>query len=286
MLPNIPIPRFEITVKDEGLSPDSIYHLITKPIVNKVQSLPNLSFTAGSSYMGMSKITAEFEVGSSPIVAYRGIKSKLTEIADKLPSSALQPVIRTVTLESLPVIWLSVQSKTKTLLQLSHLIDERIKPDLEGLGGVEGLDIIGQVPKKIRVHLNPEAMTKYLINLDMVYQAFKEKNVIVPGGTVNTETKKYFLKMDLKLQDINAIENMVVTYRDNVPIRMRDVATVVLQQTPETTYAYQNGKPRILVGVKKTESANTLTVIAEVKKYLNNTFKQANPEVHIKTRVK
>lgn len=269
-LPNINIPVFGISVLDQGLSIQKINTSITQPIQKWVEGLKGVKQITGKSYNNFSMVGVAFELGTDSEKAYLDLQKKMNKNVGFLPKSASSPILSQIRIQNTPIIWIIIQSMHLSSLDLSNVVQTYIQPQLENISGVAALDVIGSVPKKIRVELNQDKMSALGVPLDLIYQAFQKENVLLPGGEVEDYQNSYSLMLDLSLHSLDNIRSLIVAYRDTKPIYLSQVAHVELQKTADIAKAYYNNKPVIAIGVLRTEEANEIDVIQTVKNTLKN----------------
>ena len=130
----------------------------------------------------------------------------------------------------------------------------------------------------IRVNLSPDRMAAYKLTSSDLINAFNREHVQLPGGfLVSSQTEK-LLKLDLEFHHVSDLENLIIQHKDGAPIRLKDVATIEDSITDNRQVARYNGKPTVGLGIVKIANSNTVEIIKEVERRLNDEIRPNLPQ--------
>ena len=163
LTPSMSMPMFIISTVYGGAGPEEVESLVTSEIEGAIGTLSGLKNVQSISAENMSMIVVELEYGTDMSRANNDLQKRLNLIHNSLPEDASDPTIIEMSLDSTPVMQISVQA-TGDMDLLSYLQDNVVS-DFEKLDGVASVDIYGGQETYMQVRLIPEKLRQY--NLDM-----------------------------------------------------------------------------------------------------------------------
>jgi len=174
------------------------------------------------------------------------------------------------------VIWLAL-SGDRTIQQLNLYASNVLKKKFETINGVGEVVIGGRRDRVIRVNINPERMAAYKITANDLITAFNREHVQLPGGFLVSQQAEHLLKLDLEFHDVKALSELIVSTNSGVPIRIRDIATIEDGVNDNRQVARYNSKPTVGLGMVKIANANTVAIINEVERRLDQDIRPNLP---------
>src|SRR5690606_28747394 len=172
----------------------------------------------------------------------------------------------------------------RTLQQLNQYARNTIKKQLETIPGVGEVRLGGQRDRTIRVELDPHRMTAFGITAQDVMAAFAREHVQLPGGFLVSNQTEVLLKLDLEFHNVAELTQMVVAYRDGAPVQLDDIADIDDSLADFRQLARFNSKPTVGLGIVKIANTNTVAIIEEVKRRLDEEIRPQLPpgmEIHV-----
>jgi len=266
-LPEIDFPMLSVATVLPGADPDIIDASVTNIIESAVNSVSGIESIQSSSLAGVSVVMVQFELSKNIDTAFNEMQAKLNEVLQLLPTDAKTPVLKKVEAGSQPVMWLALQGNN-TLQQLNVYAKNIIKKRLETISGVGDVLIAGERRRTIRVNLDITKLAEMSIGVDEVIRAFSLEHIKLPGGFITGVRKEQQLKLDLEYHNVNELGQLIIAYRDLMPIRLSDVATIEDGLEDFRRYASFNGKPAVGLGLVKISGSNTVALIDAAKQRL------------------
>jgi len=266
-LPKIDFPMLSVATVLPGADPDIIDASVTNIIESAVNSVSGIESIQSSSLAGVSVVIVQFELSKNIDTAFNEMQAKLNEVLQLLPTDAETPVLKKVEAGSQPVMWLALQGNN-TLQQLNVYAKNIIKKRLETISGVGDVVIAGERRRTIRVNLDIHKLATQHIGVDEVIRAFGLEHIKLPGGFITGVRKEHQLKLDLEYHDVNQLGRLILAFRDQLPVRLSDVATIEDGLEDFRRYASFNGKPAVGLGLVKISGSNTVALINEAKQRL------------------
>jgi hydrophobic/amphiphilic exporter-1 (mainly G- bacteria), HAE1 family len=272
--PDIQFPIAGVITSYQGVGPQDVENIITRPIEEAVSSTKNIEKVNSQSFTGSSIITLEFRYGTDMDQAEADIRKNIDFISDFLPSDASDPLVFVFDPSMTPVMFLSLSSPYLGQSELRKLSEDRIEPLLERVPGVASVQTQGGLQRQINVNLNPTLLASYGLAPNDVTQALQLARGIQPGGTIETPRRVFQLRLMSEFTSIDQIRNTIVTMRGGNPVYVSDVAEVEDGYKETTTEVRANFGEGILIVINKQSDANTVQTTDEIKAALPDIVKQ------------
>ncbi len=219
-----------------GRSPQDIEDQITYPMTVSFLGIPGVKTIRSYSFFGFSTIYIIFKEG----VDFYWSRSRVLEKLNALPVGTLpqgvQPSLGPDATALGQVFWYTLEGHDEDgnptggwdLHELRSIQDWTVRYALMSADGIAEVASIGGFIQEYQIDVNPDAMYAYGIKLPEVFNAVKMSNADVGARTIEINNVEYVIRGLGFIKEIKDIENSVITERGNVPIRIRDVASVTL----------------------------------------------------------
>jgi HAE1 family hydrophobic/amphiphilic exporter-1 len=275
-LPYIEFPIISVTTTLIGANPDIVDASITSIIETAVNTIPGIEHIQSSSSPSVSVTTITFGLDKDIDVAYNEVQSNIGQILRRLPSDIEPPVVRKIETNTQPIMWLALQGD-RTLQQLNLYGFNIIKKKLETINGIGEVRLGGRSDRTIRINVLPERMASYNLAANDVIEAFRREHIQLPGGFLIGKYTEKLIKLDLEFHDTRNMGNLIVAYRDGAPIRLKDIAEIEDGLADFRQLARFNGKPTVGLGIVKVSNANSVAIIEEVERRLEEDIRPNLP---------
>ncbi|CAN6132475.1 AcrB Cation/multidrug efflux pump [Methylophilaceae bacterium] len=266
-VPAIDFPIIMINTTLRGADPDVVDTSITSIIESAINTTPGIEHIQSASSPGVSSISITFALDKDIDVAYNEVQAKVNQVLKRLPTDTDPPVLQKVDTNASPVIWLAL-SGDRTVQQLNLYANNVLKKKFETIAGVGEVTIGGRRDRVIRVNVSPERMAAYKLTASDLIAAFDKEHVQLPGGFLVSNQAEQLLKLDLEFHSTKALADLVVSNKAGVSIRLKDIASVEDGITDNRQVARYNGKPTVGIGMVKIANANTVDIIKEAERRL------------------
>jgi HAE1 family hydrophobic/amphiphilic exporter-1 len=268
--PDITYPTISVNTSFPGASPEVMERDISRPIEEALNTVQGIREVTSTSQEGNSSVRVNMQLGVNVMEAQQDVISKVARIRRSLPPDVQDPVIVRFDPNDRPIMSISIQSADRSIRDLTDLADQVIANRLESIPGVGGVNVNGGTPREIRVLLNSEALNAYQISPQQVSQALARENMEVPAGRVFLPEQEKLVRVTGRIRDPLAFHDVVVATRQNVPVRVRDLATVVDGAAERRSSAFigtrEQGEVRaVSVEVLKISGSNTVEVADAVR---------------------
>lgn len=290
LLPDINPPVAAVITRFPGASPKEVEDLITVPVEAVAGTAAGIKDISSISQEGLSLVILMFDWGKSMSDARADIAQKLELL--KLPEDASSPMTMEFDPTMLPIMQITVTDSTDDLGRLTELVENEIKPKLEGVEGVAAVDITGSRDKQVIITLDPSKLAAYGLTQEQVAGVISASNLNYPLGIVREEGLDLQVRMLGKMPDLEAVRDLVVGYAPGgpgaagtaglqggmqarpgfalSPVKLRDAAAVEMGYSPVTSITRINGQHGVTLEVHRMGTANTVKVAAAVRDALDD----------------
>ena len=274
--PMIEFPILSVTTTLEGANPEIIDASITNIIEGAVNATTGIESIKSSSSPGVSVVTITFNLDKDIEVAFNEIQSKVGQVARRLPDDIVPPVVRKVETNSRPIMWLGFTGD-RTIQQLNLYARNILKKQLETIDGVGEVRLGGRRDRTIRINLLIDKMSSLNITANDVVSAFNREHLQLPGGYLVKDQSEKMFKLDLEYHKVKELNQLVIAYRSDGPVKIKDIAQVEdgLEDFRET--ARFNSNPSVGLGIVKVANSNTVDIINKIKYKLENDIRPNLP---------
>jgi heavy metal efflux system protein len=275
-VPDITNVQVQINTQADGYSPLEVEQRITFPVETAIAGLPHLAYTRSLSRYGLSQVTVVFDDGTDLYFARNLINERLQQATGQLPAGlepAMGPIatglgeIFSYTVHATPEARQS-DGRPYDATALRTLQDWIIRPQLRQVPGVTEVNTIGGYEKQFHVTPQPARLLAYGMSFEAVVEALKKNNANVGAGYIERNGEQYLVRVPGQVVDIEDLQNVVVTERGGIPIRIADVAEVALGEQLRTGAATRDGAETVLGTAVMLVGENSRTVAQAIARKL------------------
>lgn len=276
-MPSVDPPALAITTAYPGASPEIMDSSVTSVIESAVNTVSGIDTIESVSRPSHSRVFVRFITTKNSDVAFNETQSKVNQVLNDLPREAERPVVVKLDPNESPVIRLFITGD-RSLSELSRLAHEKVLKSLESINGVGEVVVGGGRERKIRVDLDLDRLSALSLTAHDVISAFEREHVQLPGGYLVGETQEKLLHLDLEYHSIEELGQLVVVSRNQVPVRLRDIAQLSDGLADKRAMARLNGREGVVVSVRKVQSANTVAIVEAVEKKVAQDIRPQLPD--------
>jgi len=281
MLPNIQIPSVSVITFFTGAGPKDMEQSITVPIERAVSSTSDVDYIQSSTREGVSQVRIYFNWEANTATGLIDVIQKVNRVLNILPDGVSTPLVLKFDITNIPVITVALSS-TMDERDLYDLAYNVIEPQLEHLPGVAFAQVSGGKIREIHVMLDRNRIEAADLSTQQVVQAVAASNLILPSGDIKTGVYDYSLKTESQFNIVQPMGDIVITTKDGVPIRIRDVARIEDSFQEQTQIIRTNGAHGVILRVQKTPGSNTVDVVDQINKSLKS-LRDVPPSVKLST---
>ena len=277
-VPDITNVQVQINVEAPGFSPLEVEQRITFPVETAVSGLPNIDYTRSISRYALGQITVVFKDGSDIYLARQLVAERLLSVRGKLPTG-IEPEMGPIATGLGEIFMYTVEAKpgalkdngtSWTAMDLRTLHDWVVRPQLVTVPGVTEVNTIGGYEKQFHITPWPLKLEAYQLDLSDIITALKRNNANMGAGYIERSGEQYLVRVPGQAKTLEELNQIIVTHRHGVSVRIRDVADVLIGHELRTGAATQDGKEVVLGTVFMLIGENSRTVSNAVAERLKN----------------
>ena len=285
--PDITNVQVQINTAAPGYSPLEAEQRITFPVETAIAGLPGLDYTRSLSRYGLSQVTVAFKDGTDIYFARQLVNERLQGARSQLPEG-IDPELGPISTGLGEIFLYTVDAQpgahkadgtAYTPEDLRTLQDWVIRPQLRSTPGVTEVNSIGGYERQFHVTPRPERLSAYGLTMGEVIAALESNNANVGAGYVERYGEQYLVRVPGQASGIADLSSVIVTNRGGVPIRIADVADVIIGKELRTGAATQDGHEVVLGTAFMLMGENSRTVARAAAAKLEEAAKALPPGV-------
>lgn len=312
--PDITNNQVQINTAAPALSPYDVEKQVTFPVETALAGTPGLEYTRSISRNGFSQVTAVFSESTDIYFARQLVGERLSAAESSMPpgvESSLGPISTglgeiymwtvhyTPPGEGRPVQdgepgWQSdgsyltpegqgLTTEAERAAYLRTVQDWIIRPQVKTVPGIAGVDVIGGFEKQYHVQPDPGKLIGLGLSFGDVTAALERNNASRGAGYIERNGEGYVVRSAGRLESMEDIGNVVVATREGVPVRVKDVAQVIIGRELRTGSASENGDQVVVGTALMLIGGNSRTVAAAVDAKMEDINRVLPPSVEAKT---
>ncbi len=230
-VPDITNVQVQINTLANGYSPLEAEQRITYPLETAMAGLPGLESTRSISRYGLSQVTVVFKEHTDIYFARQLVNERIGNAKEKLPVG-IDPAMGPTSTGLGEIYMWTVEATEGALkpdgtpysaMDLREIQDWIVKPQLRNVPGVNEINTIGGYSKQYQVSPIPDRLIAYGLALTDIVAALEKNNANVGAGYIEKSGEQYLIRVPGQVSSLQDIGNIVVSSRDNIPIRIKDL---------------------------------------------------------------
>ncbi|MBW4572801.1 MAG: CusA/CzcA family heavy metal efflux RND transporter [Tolypothrix carrinoi HA7290-LM1] len=265
VFPNFAPPQVEIMTEAEGLAPEEVESLVTRPIESAINGTPGLEALRSSSAVGLSAVRATFSGDTDIYRARQLVTERLQQARSQIPQGVKEPEILPV---SSPLGWTvkyAFTSDTTPIMEVWRIVNWQVKNRLLAVPGVSNIVVFGGDERQYQVLVNPDQLKAFNVTLADVTKAAQAANANAPGGFLITPDQETLVRGVGRIESIEQLKKSVIKAKNGTPVLLEQVADVQIGAALKRGDGSFGGKKAVIVTVNKQPTADTPKVTKAVE---------------------
>ena len=239
--------QVQINTVAPALVPEEIERQISFPVELAMGGMPGIEALRSVSQFGLSQVVVTFQDGTDIYFARQLINERLSTV--ELPPGIDRPEMGPVSTGLGEVFHYIVITEDGDLTEARTLQDWTVKPMLRSVPGTAEVNSWGGLKKQYQVRLRPRDLIKYQLTFQEVISAVPANNLNVGGGNITQGGDTVLVHGIGRTVNAREIEDIVITAKAGVPIRVKDVADVVVGHEIRRGLVTSNGRGEVVLGL-------------------------------------
>jgi hydrophobic/amphiphilic exporter-1 (mainly G- bacteria), HAE1 family len=273
--PEVVIPILVVSSPFPGASALDVESLVTNPIEDAVLGIDDVKRVTSTSQVGFSSLILEFEIGVDIDEKKIDTEEAIDGIRQDLPSDADDPTVSAVSFDDRPIKIFALAGPYE-IEQLTGF-GKDLQDEVERISGVTKVELTGGSDREIRILVDRFALDQFGLSLAQVTAAISRANATIPVGSIESDEHTYSVRFDGSLDEVDQLENIVVSSTGNTIVYVRDFATVVNGYEPQASIARlvtEEGDlfSAVSLQVFKKGGGNVLDIVREVDEVIDTSI--------------
>ncbi len=267
LYPDVDLPIVTVSVQYEGASPQTVETEVTEVLEESLSTISGIKSMRSDTSEGVAQVFLEFELERDIDIAAQDVRDKISAIGDQLPDDTDAPVVEKFDPDSAPILGIVIAGKA-SIRDLTLYADDVVKPRIESINGVGGVQLTGGREREVRIWLRGDDLTAYGVSAQDVIDTLRKSNAELPGGRVETAQRELVVKTRGKLQTVEQFKRLVVKESFGRFVRLEQVAIVEDGLEDQRSLARLNGQAAVALSVRQQSGTNMVGVAKQVKSEL------------------
>jgi multidrug efflux pump subunit AcrB len=282
-LPDISPPIVFVSVAYPGASAEAAETELTRPIELALNGIAGVKMIRSNSLEGRSETVVEFQLSAEMGRAVQDVRDKVSALQPSFPRDAKPPYISRFDGDNAqPTVYLALLAPNRSGRELSLLADQVVRKRLERVAGVAKVDVNGLTVRQIRIDLDPQRLRAFQLTPADVSAALLRANADVPVGLLSGSKEDALVRVEGKVREPKAFNDVVVANRGNLVIRLGDLGELVEREQEPTSISRVDGVPSISFQVFKQQDANIVETGEGIKAATEELRKSLPPGVEMR----
>ena len=292
--PQINVPMADVMVGYPGASPTEVESRVAKPLEKIISNIKGVEHVHTMAMNGQAMLIVQFYVGQDVERSYVKLYDELAKHEDMFPKGVYKPIVKTRSIDDVPMLGLTLWSETQDDFQLRQIAEE-VTSEIEKVKDVAITKEIGGSNRELKVVLDKDKMAENGVDALGIMQMIQANNGSSQSGSFVQNDQEYLVTTGQFLSNSEDVENLVVGVNKNMPVYLKQVATV--QDGPSTARSYVSfgyGKanekfktakseyPAVTISIGKVKGADAMKISAKILDKVEHLKKTLIPDdVHV-----
>ena len=261
--PSVDTPIINVSTTYVGANADVIESQITEPLEESINGIAGIRSLSSVSRDGRSNITVEFNLEVDLETAANDVRDRVSRTLGRLPPDVESPIVAKADADAFPIIFMTVQSDSRSLLELTDYAYNVFRERFQTIPGVSTVNVWGERRFSMRLWLDPNKLAAYQLTPLDVRDAVRRENIELPSGIVEGRSTELTIRTSGRLNTITDFENLIIKDSEGSIIKLRDVASITLGAENERTILKRDGIPMVGVVLIAQPGANNIEIADE-----------------------
>ena len=292
--PQINVPMADVMVGYPGASPSEVESRVIKPLEKVIANIKGVEHLHSMAMNGQAMIIVQFYVGENSEESYVKLYDELMKHQDMFPQGVMQPMVKTRSIDDVPMLGLTLWSEKYNDFQLRQIAEE-VTNEIEKVKDVAITKEIGGRTRELKVVLDKDKMAENGVDALSIIQMIQANNGSSQSGSFVQNDTEYLVTTGKFLASTEDVENLVIGVNKNMPVYLKQVAAIQDgPQSPKNYVSFGYGKanekfsnykseyPAVTISVAKVKGADAMKIAEKIVAKVDGLKKSIIPtDVHV-----
>jgi multidrug efflux pump len=264
-----------------GANSDVIETQITEPLEQNINGIPGVRSLTSISRQGGSNITVEFELSVDLETAANDVRDKVSQAMRFLPRDCDPPTVAKADADANPILFLTVESSKRSLLELSEVADLTLKQQLQTISGVSAVNIFGEKRYAMRLWIDPVKLAGYQLTPMDVRNAINRENVELPSGTIEGTNTQLTIRTLGLMTTPKEFNDLIIKQSGDMIVRFKDIGRAELGPEDIRGILKRDGVPMVQIAIIPQPGSNHIEIVDETYRRLDYIRKDLPDDVKV-----
>ena len=279
--PSVDNPVISVRCSFSGANADVIETQITEPLEAAVNGIPGIRAISSTSRDGSSSINIEFNLEVDLETAANDVRDKVSGAMRRLPQDVDPPVVEKSDADAQPIYTITLQSKTRDIIDLSEFAEVNFKERLQTISGVSNVGVWGSKRYSVRMRMDPILLAAYRITPLDVRQAVTRENVELPSGTIEGSTMELTVRTLGRLRTIEDFNNLIIYRSGERVVRFSDIGVAEVEAENTRSILKRDGIPMVALALIPQPGANYINIVNDAVKAIEELKKSLPDDIEV-----
>jgi len=264
--PSVDPPIVNVTTVYPGANSDVIESQITEPLEQSLNGIEGIKTLTSESREQSSRITIEFELSRNLEDAANDVRDRVSRAQRNLPSDIDNPIVQKSDADATPIIFMFLQSDTKSILDVSDYASNVIKERIQTIEGVSAVNIFGEKKYSMRLWLDPQRLAAYKLTPLDVQSALDRENIELPSGRIEGDNTELSIRTLGRFENEEEFNELIIYQSGGNTVKLKDLGYAVIGAENERTGVKRGGVNGIGISVTAIPGANIISISDDFRK--------------------
>lgn len=265
LYPNVDFPVVSVQVVWPGAAPESVEAQILEPLERAVNGISGLDKVRSTAYPSAALLVLQFKLEKNSDEAAQDTRDKIFSALGQLPTDIEAPIIQRFEIGSTPIIDVALSAKNMPLEKLSKIADDLIRARLQRVDGVAKVELSGDRKREIHVLIDRNRLSALKLSASDIVNSIKSQNLDIPAGKIENTDFYWPLRVSKQVKSAQDLKMMPILSMNKNYATIGDVASIEDTLENETTAAFENNNPTILLSIFKEAGGNTTRIADDLQ---------------------
>lgn len=281
-LPQIDFPTITVQAQLPGGSPEVMASSVASPLERQLGRIAGVTQITSSSTLGQTNIILQFDLSRQIDGAARDVQAAINASMSQLPANLTNnPTYRKVNPADAPIMILALTSDKFSIGELYDTASTVLQQKMLRTEGIGQVNVGGSSLPAVRVEINPDALNKYHFGLNQLATAINTANITQAQGQLQYVSQTAQIKINDQLFKSSQYAPLIISYYNNAPVRLSDVAQVSDSVADVHNAGLANGKAAVLLVLFKQPGANVIKTVDHIKNKLPQLKSFISPQIQL-----
>jgi multidrug efflux pump subunit AcrB len=274
--PQINVPMADVMVGYPGANPTEVESRVVKPLEKIISNIKGVEHVHSMAMNGQAMLIVQFFVGQDVERSYVKLYDELAKHSTMFPQGVYKPIIKTRSIDDVPMLGLTIWSDKLDDFEIRQIAEE-VTSEVEKVKDVAITKEIGGRNRQVKVILDKDKMAENGVDALGIMQMIQANNGSSQSGSFVNNDQEYLLTTGQFLKSSEDVENLVVGVNANLPVYLKQVASV--QDGPATPNSYvsfgygkanekfktaQSEYPAVTISIGKVKGADAMKISEKI----------------------